>query len=265
MRRLALAAVAGALIAAAPALAQTVSTILEPAALVEIRTSVPGRLARIDVEEGQTVQRGDDLASIDARVQQARVALSSVMAAARAQQTRAALLVDQAQAVLDRVKRAHAKGAAKNWEVAQAELGLALAQADAATAEDDIARLQAQLDLEKATLAEFSMTAPFDGTVLRIVAHPGEIVTTDATILELADLSQLKATAFLPEDWARGLTKGDTIPGRLGAPDGPMVEASVASVEPRIDPASQSVRVELEFKNPDKAVFAGTPVFLVRR
>lgn len=245
--------------------AQDVSTILEPVALVEIRPSVSGRLARIDVAEGQAVRTGQDLAAIDARVQQARVALSTVMAAARAQETRAVILVDQAQAVLDRVNRAFAKGAAKQWEVAKAELGLALAEADVAMARDNLVQLQAQLDLEMATLAEFSMQAPFDGTILRVFAQPGEILSTEMTVLELADLSQLKATAFVAETWARTLTSGNRVEGRVGRPDGTAIEGTVTSVEPRVDPASQSVRVELRFTNPDGAIFAGTPVFLIRR
>lgn len=247
------------------ALAQVVSAILEPVQVIELKPSVPGRLATLDVAEGDGLAKGAILAAMDARVQKARVALAEIAAAAEGPTDRAGIVVAQAEQLLARITKARERGAAQAWEVRQAEQALALARADARIASENAAQLEAQLALERATLSEFIMQAPFNGTVLQIIAEPGAIVDTDETILEFGNLSRLRATAFLPVDWAQGLTVGDKMPAHLAGQEKSRLELTVAAVDPRIDPASRSVRVRLEMDNADRQIFAGTTIQLQRR
>lgn len=242
--------------------AQTVSAILEPAQMVEVRTSVPGRLVTLDVVEGAEVSADTLLAAIDAKVQEARVGLASIAALAKGPSDRAAIVVKQAEELLARVENARRKGAAKPWEVAQAQQALDLAKADAEIAAETRDQLRAQHLLEQATLAEFSMRAPFDGTVLQIFAQPGEIVGTDQPIMEFGDLSRLKATAFVPLDWARQMQVGESLNVNLQGDPMESAEIQITSIDPRIDPASRSVRVQMEIDNTDRAFFAGMAIVL---
>ncbi|MEM7290385.1 MAG: biotin/lipoyl-binding protein, partial [Pseudomonadota bacterium] len=57
-----------------------VSAILEPVRQVEIRTAVNGRIASLEVSEGQSVEGQDPLIQMDARVQRARVDFAEVAA-----------------------------------------------------------------------------------------------------------------------------------------------------------------------------------------
>ncbi len=245
--------------------AQNVSAILEPVQVIELKPSVPGRLATLDVAEGDGLAKGAVLAAMDARVQEARVALAKIAAAAAGPTDRADIVVEQATELLARITKARARGAAQPWEVRQAEQALSLARADAQIAAETATRLGAQLALEEATLSEFIMQAPFNGTVLQIIAEPGAIVDTDETILEFGNLARLSATAFLPVDWAQSLTVGDQVSANLAGAEQSSLELTVAAVDPRIDPASRSVRVRLEMDNPDRQIFAGTTIELRRR
>lgn len=244
----------------APGLAQSVSAILEPVNSVEIRPSVNGRLDQISVSEGDVVAKGAVLASIDARVQRARVALATFAANADGAVLRAQIVIEQAKALRDRVARARKKGAAQAWEVTQSQQAVQLAQADLQVAQEGVSRNQSQLDLDKAILSEFDMTAPFDGTVLEIRTQPGEIVDTQTTILQIGNLSQLRATAFVPLDWLETLSTGTQIDALLLS--GGNALGTVSSVDPRVDPASLSVRIRVAFDNADRALLAGSAVTL---
>ena len=59
-------------------------------------------------------------------------------------------------------------------------------------AEEELVNSQTQLAAAKAALDNLTLTAPFDGTVVKIHNHPGEWVIAGQTVLELADLEALR-------------------------------------------------------------------------
>ncbi|MEL6644209.1 MAG: efflux RND transporter periplasmic adaptor subunit [Pseudomonadota bacterium] len=245
-----------ALLTAAPAGAQGVTAVLEPARIVELRSTVNGRVAEIGVRDGDVVAAGDRLAAIDARVQEARVALARVVAEAEGAMVRARQVLTQAETRRDRIVGARDRGAAQDWEVVAAEQAVAIAAADLDVVRDDLARREAELALEQATLAEFVLAAPFDATVLEVFVETGAIVDTATTFLEIGTLDRLTATAFLPVDWLPGLERG----GDLSATTefGGDVTARIDAIDPRVDPASRTVRVVLMLENADGALLPGT-------
>ena len=245
------------------ATAQAISAVLEPVQLVDIRPVVAGRLADLSAIEGQDASEGAILARIDARVQHARVRLAEIAAEASAGAERAAIVVAQAEGLHDRVSAARIKGAALPWEVKQAKQALDLARADMRIAAETQARLEAQLALEQATLQEFYMSAPFAGTILEVPVTLGEIVDPQTVVITLGDLDRLSATAFVPVEWIDGLTVGDRLRTDVEAAGTP-VFAQITVIDPRIDPASQSVRLKVELDNPDRRLLAGSVVFLDR-
>ncbi len=241
-----------------PAAAQSVSAILEPSQIVEIMPAVPGRIGQEVLAEGTQVSRDTLLAQVDPNVQNARVEVAQIVANGDAAQERANIVVEQAQTLVNRITRAKNKGAARAWEVTQAQQALALAQADAKLAQENTRQRAAQMKLEQAMLAEFDLRAPFDGTVLQVFIEPGEIVTTDTIAIEIGALERLHATAFVPLDWLEGLAQGDMLDAVLPNQNNTRVTALVRNIDPRIDPASQTVRVTLEVDNADGAIFAGS-------
>lgn len=244
-----------------PAVAQTISAVLEPIELVEVKSSVAGRIERIQVEEGERVVEGALLARIDAQVQEARLRLARTASEAAGTTARAEIVVLQAQSLLERIKNARDKGAAQAWELTQATQALDLALADKRIAAETAEQLRGQYELEKATLSEFSMTAPFDGTILQVFVDRGEIVDTQMTVIEIGNLKRLKATAFVPVDWLDVLEKGAIINASLQVGN-EQVEAEIVSIDPRIDPASQSVRIRLELSNTTQSILAGSSILI---
>lgn len=247
-------------ITAATLQAQAISAILEPALQIALKPSVTGRVAEISVKEGDQITDGALVAQLDARIQKARLSLAEQAAAAEGPIDRAAIVVEQAKTRLERIQQARKKGAAQPWEVRAAEQTLALAQADARVTQEQNAQLLAQLDLERETLLAFSLTAPFDGTVLQVLVDPGEIVGPDTPIIEIGELTRLKATAFLPVRTAAELIVGEAVEVKVLQNPALDAQAFITAIDPRVDPASQSVRVTLEFNNLQRKLSPGTAV-----
>lgn len=242
--------------------ADTISAVLEPARSVELRSTVNGRIEMIAVREGEGFDKGATLARIDARVQKSRVALTEVVAQASGATQRAEQLLEQARTRRDRVVQARRQGAAQDWEVVAAEQAVALAEADVALAGDDHRKRQAELELERAKLEEFVVSAPFAATVLEVTAEAGEIVDTGTVLIEIGTVDKLSALAFVPLEWLDQIATGDSL---FATDEGAReVIASVRSIDPRVDAASRTVRVMLDIDNPDGTIRAGTAI-VVRR
>ncbi|MGR3484768.1 MAG: efflux RND transporter periplasmic adaptor subunit [Paracoccaceae bacterium] len=243
---------------AGPGAAQTVTAVLEPARAVELRAAVPGRVAQIGVEEGAQVAQGEVLGAIDGEVQRARVDLARRAAEATGQLDLAQARVAEASGLHDRIARARAQGAARQWEVDAALQALRIAQAERGIAQEARARAEDQLALERAQLRQLELRAPFDATVLEVHAETGEVVDTRAVLVDLADLTRLAAVAFLPVARAGTLAPGDAVAVEVDDGTGPRsLSARVASVDPRIDPASRTVRVRLTLDNADGSLRPG--------
>ena len=237
------------------------AAVLEPIEFVEIKSSVAGRIERIQVEEGEQVVAGALLARIEAQVQEARLRLARTAAEAQGATERAEIVVEQAQSLLERIEAAREKGAAQAWELTQARQALDLVLADQRIGAETAEQLRGQYELEKAMLSKFSMKAPFDGTILQVFVDRGELVDAQMTVVEIGNLKRLKATAFVPVDWLDVLAKGAMIGASLQA-TGEEVETKIVSIDPRIDPASQSVRIRLELDNTDQNILAGSSILI---
>jgi RND family efflux transporter MFP subunit len=236
--------------------ADTVTAVLEPSRFAELRTTVNGRISDLLAREGGKVTEGEILASVDAAVQVARVQLFEVIAEADGAKARAEQLLEQTKTRQERIQSAFDKGAAQEWETRAAAQAVAVAEADLQVALDDLDRRKAELALEAATLDEFRLVAPFDATILEVFVENGETVDTDSIIMAVGTLSTLAATAFVPVEWLDAISVDDSLSATLD--DGASVDALVAAIDPRMDPASRTVRITLEIANPDANYLVGT-------
>ncbi len=81
-----------------------------------------------------------------------------------------------------------------------------------------VTQAQAALDLAKANLAQATLLAPFDGTVVSIDVVPGEMAVPQKPVLIIGDLEHLQiATTDLSEREIAGVQVGQTAIARLKA------------------------------------------------
>lgn len=208
-----------------------------------IAAQVPGRIMKMNFEEGALVQQGDTLAEIDHRslvqqVNQASAALvmakqqyDLLIAGARSEDLRvgeegvkqAKANFTLAQLAYDRTSRLY-----KEHSVSQSSMDAAQAQYDVATAQLKSARqnleklrhfarpeeirsaaaqveeAQAALNNAKIALEHSFVRAPFTGTILDKLQEPGDFATIGTPLYTIANLKRMKMTVYIGEvDLAR--------------------------------------------------------------
>jgi RND family efflux transporter MFP subunit len=134
----------------------------------------------------------------------------------------------------------------------------------AAYAAWDIARRQYQAaaaaaDAAQARLADFRITAPFAGRVIRREAEPGNVATPGQALFVIADPNTLRITADVDERDAGRLSVGQEALVRSDAFPGRSFRAAVAEITPQGDSNGRVFRARLTVE-PQSALRAGMTV-----
>ena len=180
---------------------------------VAVATKYAGRVAEILVKEGDFVERGAVIARMDTAELLAEIAAAKARARQAVQgvgQTRAQLLMRQAELKLANVelqraqtlsKRDYISASTVDQRQAQRDVAAAAitaAQAaigDAEAAQDAAEAAVAQLE---AVLNDMTLTAPVSGRVEYKLVQAGEVLSAGAPVVSLLDLTDVYMTIFLP-------------------------------------------------------------------
>lgn len=207
----------------------------------------PGIVSSVHVKEGQKVDAGTLLVTLNPNVAESQLAAAEaavVTAQSGAQDVRsggtqdekillngelhaAQLQYQQAQQTLKTLQQLQAKGAASSSEVQGAMQRLNSAQASLATVEKrttsrysslDRSRSQAQLmqsqaalKSARAALSDTIVHAPFAGTVYYLPVKPFDFLNAGEVMVRLADLSKMQIRAYFDEPEIGKLAVGQSV------------------------------------------------------
>ncbi|HJQ36356.1 MAG TPA: efflux RND transporter periplasmic adaptor subunit [Thermoanaerobaculia bacterium] len=168
-----------------------------PGAEVTVGSDVAGTIQKLNVEEKQTVHKGDVIAVIQANDTRAELGV----ARARASEADADIRLYATES--ERAKNLWnvEVGSKQAWEKAERDVDAARARRASAAAE--VRRLEALIE-------KTIITAPIDGVVVERAVHAGETIASGDPLITIADLKKTRVEAEVDEfDAARV---------RLGAP-----------------------------------------------
>jgi RND family efflux transporter MFP subunit len=152
-----------------------------------------------------------------------------------------------------KVASAKADAAAKVKSVASREAALVTQEANVRTLEADLARLKELQQFKR-------IVAPFAGTVTRRTAEVGMLVTagSGSPLFQVQDSSILRIQVDVPQRYAAAVRRA--VAAQVLVPELPNrpLTAAVARTADALDPATRTLRVELDLPNPDRALLAGT-------
>jgi HlyD family secretion protein len=168
-----------------------------PGSEITVGSDVAGTIARLNVDEKQTVHAGDVLAIIKA--DDTRAALS--VARARVGEADADIRLFEAEVARAQHLFREDVGSKQAWDKADRDLDSARARRSSAAAE--VRRLEALVD-------KTVITSPIDGIVITRHSHAGETIDVGDPIVTVADLKKVRVEAEIDEF--------DTARIRLGAP-----------------------------------------------
>jgi len=207
----------------------TLGCMLEPSEKVQISSPVSGVLDKVQVKRGDSIKKGQSLFQLKAGVEREAVQLASVRAEfAKRKQQRNMDLYDED--ILTANERDEIE---TELLIAKSELRLK----------------QQELELRK-------VTSPIKGVVVNRFNNGGEYVNTDP-ILSLATLDPLHVDLLLPASYFGKVALKQEL---LIKPESEVIAASTAKVvivDPLIDSASGTFRVQLVMRNPGNKIPAG--------
>ena len=140
-----------------------------------------------------------------------------------------------------------------NVEIAKAKIKLAEADLQFATAEGE--RLQSLLQYDK-------IVSPFDCVVTRRLVNPGDLAqaataTRTTPLFTCQKLDVMRVFADAPEASAAGIRPGLPAEVKLYGPAGITVHGTVTRIATALDPATRTMRIEIDVPNPDEKLLPG--------
>jgi len=203
---------------------------LVPENEVRVLAESEGRVARLHVEEGDSVKRGDVLAELDRR--DAEIAVEKAKIRARTDR----LAFERAQKLRDQELLAPEEfdKVALGYEIAAQELA------------------EAEWRLEKTYIR-----APFAGHVTERMLQPGQHVRPGDQLFSIADFEPLVARIYLPERDVLALDPGRSVRIRLRADDSIELGGRIRQISPVVDTATGTVKVTVEARSVPAAVRPG--------
>jgi membrane fusion protein (multidrug efflux system) len=197
---------------------------------VMIRPEIPGRLAALHFREGQSVEAGALLISLDDAIARAELA--------------------QAQANLSLAEKSHQRAQMLF------KRGASNAQAlDEASAQQQAAR--ASLALAQARLDKTRIHAPHDGVLGLRHVSPGDYLEAGQDIVNLEVLDPLKVDFRIPQKAVSQIRLQQTIEVSLDAYPGERFRGAIYAINPRLDEAGRSQAVRAHIDNADGRLSPG--------
>ena len=235
--------------------------VVRPSMSADLPSLVPGLITEVHVSEGQYVKKGTPLISLDDRVPRARLEAATVEANLSGALKRAQVELKMAESHLTRIRQVHSQQAGANFEVEAAEGARDQAAASVSQQEDVLKAAEATRKLAEAQLHQYAIVAPFDGLVTEIHRKSGA-VDPSLVVISIANLQLLEVEMHVPSSLFGKIRSGNPVVLQASSPINGSINASVQSVSPIINSASESFRCLLQINNNDNRLPAGFTVLL---
>ena len=235
--------------------------ITKPSQIAELPSLVPGTILDVHVAEGDRVKKGDPLITLDDRVPKARLAAATVEANLTGALRRAQVDQKMAESRLSRLRTAMSKGAGAGFEIEEAEGAVEQTRAAVEQQQDTLKAAEANRQLAEAQLDQYTIAAPFDGIVTQIHRKSGA-VDPSQLLVTVANLNALEVEMHLPSRMFGNIQTGESVKLQAGVPISNTVNASVVSVSPIINSASNTFRCLMRIDNNQQNLPAGFSVVI---
>jgi RND family efflux transporter MFP subunit len=227
------------------------NTSIEAVYRVQVIPRVTGRLEKLHVKTGDTVKKGQLIATLEHDQQDALIGSTQAqVASAHADAERARAEMSNAKTNLDRYERLLKEGFSTQQQYDTMSTAYASARAGYNAALAKERQAAAELERVKSTQQDYIMYSPLDGTVLSDYSlTTGAMISPSSPIMDIADLRRLKASLRIPEVKIFAVKPGMEVILKFDALPDEEFRGQVTRVDPFVDPATRSSAVEIELDN----------------
>jgi len=204
----------------------------------ELAARLPGRVARMFVDEGSRVTKGQPVLELETDY----VRLNLARAQAESQRARAA----ETEASRDLARKKELLGRSSIPQALFDRSQGAFDQARAVRASAD-----SQVALYRQQLSDSVLRSPINGVVAEKKTDVGQRLQDNTVALVLVQTSPLKLRFRVPERYLSAVRRGQPVTARVDPYPGEQFTGQVTVVGGVIDPTTRSLLVETEFPNRD--------------
>jgi len=219
--------------------------VIEAWQTMNVMPEVGGRIAKIYVDEGQRVQKGQLLAELDTRA--TRLQMEQAEAGVAVAQAN----YNDAQKNMERMERLIKENAVSEQQYEKIKLAFESAEAQ-------LDQAQAALNLAKYNLDVSIMEAPFSGVVASKNAEVGDVInpmmggfSPTSGVVTLMDFSRVKIEVDVSQQDVVRIDKGQPAFMLVSALPGRTFPGRVSVVNLTADPSTKKFHVEVTAENPD--------------
>jgi len=221
---------------------------------INLTPDVGGKIARILVNEGDRVSKGQVLAELDAE------AIILQLKQAEAAQAVAQAGFNNAQTNLERMERLSKEKAVSDQQYEQVKLGYDSAKAQ-------LEQAQAAVNLAQHSLDVSILKAPFGGVIASRNAEVGDVINpmmggfspgSAGGVLTLVDFSRIKIKVDISGADISRIQKGQAARLRVPTILGQEFKGVVQVVNLAADPQTKQFGIEVSADNPDQVLRPGT-------
>ncbi|MGE0004474.1 MAG: efflux RND transporter periplasmic adaptor subunit [Parvibaculaceae bacterium] len=189
---------------------------------VQIAAETPGRVSEIKFTEGDVVEAGAVLITLDDSLITAQLADA------------------EARLILAKANYDRAVSLRKSGTASQTTLD---------TAKSELSIAQAAYDLIKAQQEKLSIRAPFPGVLGFRTISPGAYVTAGTPLVNLEKIDRLKVNFSVPEFYLSKLSVDQKIEIIADALPGTRFEGQIYAIDPAIDVNGRAIRIKATLSN----------------
>ncbi len=242
-----------------------VAGILISAQTVNVVSKLSGQVTGLNADTGAEVKSGDTLITLetkmlDAQLRQAEASLQSAQAALQAVRDKADLdkiSLDAAQRAYDRVKELFTSSAGTQSQLDDASSNLDLKKKQyeisrgsaVQQAEASVKVAQSNIDNIKVQMENAVITSPINGIVINRNINPGEIASSGATLLTLADIATLKLRGTVSQEIVPLIQAGEQINVTVDIYPDKVYTGKIGSIGPMAVSTGEYFPIEISIPN----------------
>jgi RND family efflux transporter MFP subunit len=237
---------------------ETIDMAFKSAGLIDRVHQIRGADGRTrDVQAGDMVQKGTELALVRAIDYEQRVAQAQAQVAqAEAQLAQAAASFRESEIEYNRAKTLFESASLVKPQYDQAKGRYESAQASVEGAQAGIANARTVVDQTKLSLSDTALHAPFSGWITARNVQAGSLVANSTVGFSMMDTHLVKAVFAIPDLSLKSVRLGQHQTVVLDAVQHPL-QGVVTSISPQADPKGRVFLVEVTLDNPKEEVRPG--------
>ncbi len=249
---------------------------------VSITSEVAGRVAKVHVDFGQDVRKGQLLIELDTRELELRLArtrgaLSQALARlglppdASAVNTRTTPALQQARALLEETRFKFESGqklvtsgdiSRERFQeleraIKQQEAAVDAAEYDLRTQLASVQALEAEVKLAEKAVADAKQYAPFDGSITERMVSPGQYLKENVPMMTLVKAWPLRLRLEVPENASAAVKEGRAVRFQTDALPGEVFEATVRELNAQLETRSRTLTAEARVTRADNRLRPG--------